>query len=206
MLIDGYMVETSDEKWKWNAAMRCREVDNEAMRHVKDVKSQFDTFTREILNHKEKKNGDCTGNEGDPAFKSFLDKDKSTREMETMMLKSMMGRGFQFQEWEPLVKQAADARAQRRVKNSCVSFRNVVYTETPWKGLPARVPVYAYTAFATSWRRESDSKCIIPVACLSGLCAFIGDIHDEDAIWEGVFLLCGFQAGILNESQGVYED
>ena len=80
MLIDGYMVETSDEKWKWNAAMRCREVDNEAMRHVKDVKSQFDTFTREILHHKEKKNGDCTGNEGDPAFKSFLDKDKSTRD------------------------------------------------------------------------------------------------------------------------------
>ena len=194
MLIDGYMVETSDEKWKWNAAMRCREVDNEAMRHVQDVKSQFDTFTREILNHKEKKNGDCTGNEGDPAFKSFLDKDKSIRETETMMLKSMMGRGFQFQEWEPLVKPVADARAQRRVKNSCVSFRNVVYTETPWKGLPLRVPMCAYTAFATSWRRESASKCIIPVACLSRLCAFFGDGHDEDGIWEGVFHLCGFQA------------
>ena len=155
--------------------MRCREVDNEAMRHVQDVKSQFDTFTREILHHKEKKNGDCTGNEGDPAFKSFLDKDKSTREMET--------------------------RAQRRVKNSCVSFRNVVYTETPRKGLPTRVPVCAYAAFATSWRRESASECIIPVACLSGLCVFVRDGHDEDAIWEGVFHLCGFQAGIRNESQ-----
>ena len=186
--------------------MRCREVDNEAMRHVKDVKSQFDTFTREILHHKEKKNGDCTGNEGDPAFKSFLDKDKSTREMETMMLKSMMGRGFQFQEWEPLVKQAADARAQRRVKNSYVSFRNVVCTETPRKGLLPRVSVCAYTAFASSWRRESDPAFIIPVACLSGLCAFVGDGHDKDGIWEGVFHLCGFQAGIRNESQGVYED
>lgn len=103
----------------------CRVLEGEIMREVPSVKSQFRMFVDEVLDHKQRKNADCTGGEAVHdkvvGFKLFLDRDRSTRAKEIAPLVEEMkvverGKPFELEKLEAKMKTIVNERNARQKK------------------------------------------------------------------------------------------